>query len=147
MFGCVLAWSAYTLLGKRLLGEGMSPLVATTFAALTGTVILAIASAALGELALPDADWKGWLSLAFMGVLGTAIAYFWFFDGVKTIGPARAAVFINLVPIVAIILGVVLLGEPLKWSMVIGAAMVVSGVWIINRAPVVPPARAVAESW
>ncbi len=41
MFGCVLAWSAYTLLGKRVLGEGMSPLVATTFAALTGTVILA----------------------------------------------------------------------------------------------------------
>ena len=56
MFGCVLAWSTYTLLGKRVLGEGMSPLVATTFAALTGTVILAIACAALGELALPEAD-------------------------------------------------------------------------------------------
>jgi len=142
----VLAWSAYTLLGKRVLGEGMSPLVATTFAALTGTVILALASAALGELALPKADWKGWLSLAFMGVLGTALAYFWFFDGVELIGPARAAVFINLVPVVAIILGVVLLGEPLKWSMVIGAAMVVSGVWIINRAPASPPATVAADS-
>jgi drug/metabolite transporter (DMT)-like permease len=146
MFGCVLAWSAYTLLGKRVLGEGMSPLVATTFAALTGTVILALASAVLGEFALPKADWKGWLSLAFMGVLGTAIAYFWFFDGVELIGPARAAVFINLVPVVAIILGVVLLGEPLKWSMVVGAAMVVSGVWIINRAPASPPAPVAAGS-
>jgi drug/metabolite transporter (DMT)-like permease len=124
----------------------MSPLAATTCAALTGTAILAIACAVQGDLALPHADWKGWLSLAFMGVLGTAIAYFWFFDGVKVIGPARAAVFINLVPVVAIILGVVLLGEPLKWSMVIGAALVVSGVWIINRAPAVPLARAVAGS-
>ena len=77
-----------------------------------------------------------------MGVLGTAIAYFWFFDGVKLIGPARAAVFINLVPVVAITLGVLLLGEPLKWSMVVGAAMVVSGVWIINRAPASAPAPA-----
>ena len=146
MFGCVLAWTAYTLLGKRVLGEGMSPLAATTCSALTGTVILAIACAVLGEFALPKADWKGWLSLAFMGVLGTAIAYFWFFDGVKVIGPARAAVFINLVPIVAITLGVVLLGEPLKWSMVIGAAMVVSGVWVINRAAATPPAKSVAET-
>lgn len=146
MFGCVLAWTAYTLLGKRVLGEGMSPLAATTCSALTGTVILAIACAVLGEFALPKADWKGWLSLAFMGVLGTAIAYFWFFDGVKVIGPARAAVFINLVPIVAITLGVVLLGEPLKWSMVIGAAMVVSGVWVINRAAAAPSAKALAET-
>lgn len=146
MFGCVLAWTAYTLLGKRVLGEGMSPLAATTCSALTGTVILAIACAVLGEFALPKADWKGWLSLAFMGVLGTAIAYFWFFDGVKVIGPARAAVFINLVPIVAITLGVVLLGEPLKWSMVIGAAMEVSGVWVINRAAAAPSAKAVAET-
>ncbi len=144
MFGCVLAWSAYTLLGKRVLGEGLSPLVATTCSALTGTVILAIACATLGELALPKADWKGWLSLAFMGVIGTAVAYVWFYDGVKAIGPARTAVFINLVPVVAITLGVLMLGEPLKWSMVIGAAMVLSGVWIINRAPAASTANAAA---
>ena len=75
-----------------------------------------------------------------MGLLGTAIAYIWFFDGVKAIGPARSAVFINLVPVVAITLGVLLLGERLDVSMVAGAALVVSGVWIINRAPTVPAA-------
>jgi len=146
LFGCVISWSAYTLLGKRVLGEGMSPLAATTCAALTGTAILAIACAVLGDLALPQATWKGWLALGFMGVLGTAMAYVWFYDGVKAIGPARTAVFINLVPVVAITLGVLLLGEPLKWSMVVGAAMVVSGVWIINRAPAVPVVPAVTRA-
>ena len=135
MFGCVLAWSTYTLLGRRELGEGMSPLAATTLAALTGTAILALWCAVTGDLKVPDPAWKPWLALVFMGVLGTAVAYLWFYDGVKVIGPARTAVFINLVPVVAITLGVLLLGEKLQASMVVGASLVVTGVWIINRAP------------
>jgi len=146
MFGCVLAWSAYTLLGKRIMGEGMSPLAATTCAAITGTALLFVACAVTGDLALPHATWKGWLALAYMGVLGTAIAYIWFFDGVKVIGPARSAVFINLVPVVAITLGIVLLGEKLDFAMVGGAALVVGGVFIINRAQVAPPAAVAATT-
>jgi drug/metabolite transporter (DMT)-like permease len=146
MFGCVLAWSAYTLLGKRIMGEGMSPLAATTCSAITGTAILFIGCTVAGDLALPHADWKGWLALAYMGILGTAIAYIWFFDGVKVIGPARSAVFINLVPVVAITLGVVLLGEKLDLAMVGGAALVVGGVWIINRTQAAPPVAAPATS-
>jgi drug/metabolite transporter (DMT)-like permease len=146
LFGCVLAWSAYTLLGKRVMGAAISPLAATTCAAMTGTVLLAVACALLGDFALPHASWKAWAALAYMGVFGTALAYIWFFDGVKAIGPARTAVFINLVPVVAITLGVLLLGEPLKWSMVIGAALVVSGVWIINRAPPAALAPAAVQS-
>jgi drug/metabolite transporter (DMT)-like permease len=145
LFGCVLAWAAYTLLGKRVMGSGISPLAATTCAALTGTAILALACAILGDFAVPHASWKAWASLVYMGVMGTAIAYIWFFDGVQAIGPARTAVFINLVPVVAITLGVVLLGEPLQWSMVIGAALVVSGVWIINRAPALTPPQVAAQ--
>ena len=135
MFGCVVAWTGYTLLGKRVMGGGISPLAATTCSALTGTAILAVVCAFAGDLALPLASWKGWLALAFMGVLGTALAYVWFYDGVKVIGPARTAVFINLVPVVAITLGVLLLGEELHASMIIGAALVITGVWIINRSP------------
>jgi drug/metabolite transporter (DMT)-like permease len=146
LFGCVLAWSAYTLVGKRVLGKDMSPLAATTFAALTGTVILAATCAVMGDLAWPHATMQGWLALAFMGVLGTAVAYYWFYDGVQVIGPARTAVFINLVPVVAITLGVLLLGEPLRASMIVGAAMVVSGVWIINRTPAVPSLAASARA-
>ncbi len=150
MFGCVLAWTVYTLLGKRVMGKGMSPLAATTCSALTGTAILVIVCAFTGDLAMPQAAWKSWLSLIYMGVVGTAVAYVWFYDGVARIGPARTAVFINLVPVVAITLGVLMLGEKLTASMIVGAALVVTGVWIINRspapapvptAPVVPPLR------
>jgi len=135
LFGCVLSWAAYTLLSKRLLGEGVSTLAATTYAALVGTAMLVATSAVTGNLALPHASTHAWLAIAFIGVFSTALAYVWFSDGVRVIGPARTAVFINLVPIVAIALGVLLLGEGLEASMVAGAALVLSGVFIINRAP------------
>jgi drug/metabolite transporter (DMT)-like permease len=47
-------------------------------------------------------------------------------------------VFVNLVPVFAIAFGVLLLGERLEASMVVGGLVVVSGVWMINRHP--PPA-------
>jgi len=141
LLGCVLAWSAYTLLSKRLLGEGVSTLAATTFAALAGTILLAAACAATGNLVIPHASLRVWLAIAFLGIFSTALAYVWFFDGVRALGPARTAVFINLVPVVAIGLGVLILDERLELSMVIGAVLVVSGVFIINRAPAVVAAR------
>ena len=68
-----------------------------------------------------------------MGVLGTAVAFVWFYDGVRAIGPARSMVFVNLVPIFAILFAMLLLDEKLEMSMVIGAALVITGVFIINR--------------
>lgn len=144
LLGCAMAWATYTLLGKRIL-LGLSPLAATTYAALTGTALLAVAAALSGDLFVPRASLTGWICLAYLGVFGTAIAFVWFYDGVKVLGPARTAVFINLVPVAAVTLGVLLLGEPLELSMLTGGALVVLGVFIINR-PVVtaPPASATA---
>ncbi len=131
LFGGVLAWAAYTLLGRRLLTE-LSPLAATTYAALVGTALLVLLCVATGDFAVPAANQRGWLSLLFLGLLGTALAYIWFYDGVHAIGPARTSVFVNLVPIAAITFAVLLLNEPLLPSMIVGAALVVSGVFIIN---------------
>ncbi len=130
--GCVLAWATYTLLGKRIL-QGLSPIAATTYAALIGTALLAVAAAASGQLAPPPATWRVGLALGFVGVFGSALAFVWFYEGVRALGPARAAVFINLVPVAAIALGVLLLGEPLELSMLVGGALVIGGIWLINR--------------
>jgi drug/metabolite transporter (DMT)-like permease len=132
LVGCVLAWATYTLLGKRIL-QGLSPIAATTYAALIGTTLLGVAAAASGHLALPPASWRITLALGFVGVFGSALAFVWFYEGVRALGPARAAVFINLVPVAAIALGVLLLGEPLELSMLAGGAMVIGGIWLINR--------------
>jgi len=117
----------------------MSALAMTTYAALTGTALLALIVAVRGEIALPHATLGAWAALAYMGIFGTAIAFVWFMEGVQAVGPARASIFVNLVPVAAITLGVLLLGEHVNASMIVGAALVIAGVWIINRPVATPP--------
>ncbi|MEO8486585.1 MAG: DMT family transporter [Betaproteobacteria bacterium] len=138
IFGAVLAWAAYTLIGKRVLAD-LSPLVATTCAALIGTAMLAVITALAGDLAMPPPTLRVWLAFAFLGVFGTGVAFVWFYEGVKRLGPARTAVFVNLVPVFAIAFGVLLLGERVDASMIVGGLIVVAGVWLLNR-PVAPVA-------
>ena len=142
LVGCAMAWATYTMLGKHIL-RGLSVLATTTYAALVGTAILAVAAAVTGNLIVPQASFKGWVALGFLGVFGTVIAFVWFYEGVKVLGPARTAVFINLVPVAAVTLGVLLLGEPLELSMLTGGALVILGVFIINRPAVATPAATV----
>ena len=142
LFGCVLGWSAYTLIGKKV--AGVSNLAITTYAALLGTALLFIVTLARGELALPQASARAWWALVYMGTLGTAVAFVWFLEGVKTLGPARAAIFVNLVPVAAIALAALLLGERITLAMIVGGALVIAGVWIINRPTAAAPALAPA---
>ncbi|MEO8755786.1 MAG: DMT family transporter [Casimicrobiaceae bacterium] len=144
LLGGPIAWAAYTLIGKRMLG-GLSAIAVSTYGLLIGTAMLAVVAAVSGHLSPPDASLRAWAAVAFTGLFGTALAFIWFYEGVRTIGPARTAVFINLVPVSAIVLGVVLLGEPLEVSMLIGGALVVAGVLLLNRPePAVPVAAAAA---
>ena len=132
LLGCPLAWAAYSLIGKHAL-PGLSAVAVTTYAALLGTAVLAVVTVALGEFAWPSASWRAWSGIGFTGLFGTALAFLLFYRGVRAIGPARTAVFINLVPVVAVLLGVLLLGESLEVSMLVGGVLVVAGVLLLNR--------------
>jgi drug/metabolite transporter (DMT)-like permease len=135
LLGCVAAWVTYTLVGKRML-LGLSAVAAATYAAWAGTAMLALVALATGDgVAAPEASAKAWMAIAYLGVIGTAVAFVWYYEGVHAIGPAPAAVFINLVPVSAVLLGVLLLRESLDAATLAGGALVVAGVVLINRAP------------
>jgi drug/metabolite transporter (DMT)-like permease len=142
MIGAISAWAAYTLIGRQLL-QGMSPLLSTTCAVLWGCVMLGVL-ALLETPKLGVAAWsfKAWLSLAFLGVLGTAVAFVWYYAGIVRLGAARTVVFNNLVPIFGVLLAWLLLGEPLSWSLALGGVIAVAGVFLVNRpSSASPPPR------
>ncbi len=137
--GCVVSWVAYTLIGKRMLAD-LSPLAASTYAAWAGTLMLALATLASGETLLPPhASIAAWIGIAFLGVLGTAVAFVWYYEGLLELGAARAAVFINLVPVSAVALGVLLLGEALEPATIVGGVLVIAGIAMLNRNVAVKP--------
>ena len=86
--------------------------------------MLIVLALARGELVVPHASIRAWIALAYMGTLGTALAFVWFLEGVKALGPGRAAIFVNLVPVAAITLAVMLLDEELTTAMMIGLSRV-----------------------
>jgi drug/metabolite transporter (DMT)-like permease len=133
MFGGVCSWAAYTLIGRRVL-EGLTPLAATTYASLWGTAMLAAAAAhGLGELRATDFTAPVVLSVLYLGVLGTSVAFVWYYQAVQRLGAARTVIFNNLVPVFGASFGVLLLGEPLLPSMLAGGAIAVAGVTLVSR--------------
>jgi drug/metabolite transporter (DMT)-like permease len=66
-------------------------------------------------------------------VFGTVIAFIWYNEGIKAIGPARTAVFTNLVPVFGISLGALMLHETILISMIVGGVLVIAGVSLTNR--------------
>jgi len=130
----VTSWVAYTVLSRFAL-VGLSPLQATTYAALFGTLGLLLAT--LSDIPTWEATmltWENTLAIVYIAVFGTVIASLWFVQGVSRIGPARTAVYSNLTPIFGIILGYLILSEPIHLSMIVGGVIVIAGVTLTNRA-------------
>ena len=70
------------------------------------------------------------LSLAALGVFCTALAFLAFFALIGEVGPARAPLFTYVNPIVAILLGVIVLGESLSLGLLVGFPLVLIGCWL-----------------
>ena len=133
MFGGVCSWAAYTLIGRKVL-SGLSPLAATTYASIWGGAMLAAAAIPdlrgldVGTITVPVV-----LSVLYLGVLGTSLAFVWYYQADKQLGAARTVIFNNLVPVFGATFGVLLLGEPLLPSMLIGGVIAVAGVMMVSR--------------
>lgn len=78
---------------------------------------------------------KGWLILAFVVLGPSLLAQLFFMRAVELIGPGRAGVFVNLVPVFAPLLAVLILGEQLAVYHGLALALVLGGIWIAERRP------------
>jgi drug/metabolite transporter (DMT)-like permease len=94
---------------------------------------LAAAEAALSGWSLPT--WQGWLVTLYVAIFPSMLAQIFFVRAVDLIGPGRTGVFVNLVPIFAAILAVVLIGEPFAAFHAVALALVLGGIWLAQRAP------------
>jgi drug/metabolite transporter (DMT)-like permease len=76
---------------------------------------------------------KGWLILLYVALMPSLLSQIFFIRGVELIGPARAGLFVNLVPVFGALLAVALLGEPFALYHAIGLALVLGGIWLSER--------------
>lgn len=135
IFGCVLGWGIYSLFSKGL-NQTLGPVQTVTYSILLGTLMLWVTSAVRGELsvtALAGLGMQQWLSLMYLGVLGSALAYIGYYDGIRKIGATRSGVFIALNPLTAVLFGALLLGEQLTLVMCLGGGLILAGIFLCNK--------------
>ena len=133
MLGSVFSWAAYTLISRKAL-ETLSPIAATTYGTLWGFLFLS--AGAIGEINEVDwilLDWRVWTSIFYLGAFGTVLAFIWYYQGIRAVGPSRTAIFTNLVPAFGVLFSAVLLGEPILISMVVGGLIAVLGVSLVSK--------------
>lgn len=137
--GCVLSWAAYSIIGKSVL-KSLSPLTSVFYSSLIGTVLLFIPAAANGLLyKLATFSYPSWLSLAYLGVFGTAIGFSLYYRGITLIGTTRAGIFINLVPLFGLLLSWLILNESVNPAVLLGGLLILTGVALTNYQPAAKP--------
>ena len=106
---------------------------------LSGTVIIALASATAVGLVWPRSE-AGWWAFA-GSCLVYVISTYMLFTAVELIGPLRTAVIDNAAPVFAVILGAWLLAENLSPVQLFGGALVITGVVLVQLSLAVPATR------
>jgi drug/metabolite transporter (DMT)-like permease len=111
---------------------GVSPLFQPFASLVVADLIAWLAVPPLETLPVWPSLGLTWLALAWLGLLGTCLAYILFFSLIQNIGATRASTVTYVIPVVGVILGVIFLREQLDWHLVGGTLLVIAGVWIVN---------------
>ena len=132
MVVAAVLYAGYTIgLRQRPNVSGVSMLAAMALAAFVTSIPLMIWEILSGGFVWPTA--VGLFALAFAALGPAFLAQLTYMRGVELIGPGRAGVFVNLVPIFGAIMAVVILGEPFARYHVLALLLVVGGIAIAQR--------------
>ena len=130
VFCGVLCWTAYTIMLQPYT-KRIDVIKLSAITMVGGAVPLLIASTP----ALVATNWSaigrgGWIALLYSGVISMGVAYFFWYRGLRVLGPTRTAVYTNLQPIIALLVAWAFIGETPTMFQAVGAATIVAGVFL-----------------
>lgn len=130
-----LVWTAFTVLGKRI-GPQIPSVIATAYTSLFGMIFLIpFAGYEAATTSIGPVTPLGLLALAYLTLGSSAAAFFLWTFSLSHLSASQVGVFMNFVPVTGVATAVILLGEPLLPTQVIGGALVLIGVYFANREP------------
>ena len=114
-FACQQGWAIYSLIGVRGMAR-MSALTATAWAGFFGVCWTVLYGLVAGQLYVVPASATCWLSLGYVTLLGGIFAMLAWNVSLRAVGAGKAAIFLNLMPLVGVSAGVLLLDEDFVWQ-------------------------------
>ncbi|PKO22420.1 MAG: hypothetical protein CVU38_09590 [Chloroflexi bacterium HGW-Chloroflexi-1] len=133
ILAAAMLWAAYTTASMPLLTR-YSPVKVTALSMVVGTIPFVVISTP----ALLRQDWHattvgGWGGLLYSAVFAVVVGYVIWYTSVQRVGNARTAVYSNLIPVVAGVIGWLALGDRLTPLQLVGAAVVLAGIMLTRR--------------
>lgn len=133
VFGAVVAESLFLLLRKTV-PEDISTLGTATLMSVFGFLLfLPFGLYQAQGFDFGSVSSSSWLVVAYYGVFITVLAYIFWFRGVVRVSAGTAGVFTGIMPVSALVLSALVLGEPLTLAHISGCALVLGGIWLICR--------------
>ena len=129
-----LTWTVYTIVGRRFLVRHDAVVVTAHVLAIASLAYVPalLAGHAVQELAGLSA--QGWLAIAYLGLGCSGVAFALYVVALERLEASQAAAFIYIEPLVAQLVSLVVLHEPLTPAVLVGGAAILSGVYLVSRA-------------
>ncbi len=135
ILGAAFMWALGTIMARRGTLPS-SPALASGMEMVIGGVALLILSASTGEfssLHLGQISAGSWWALAYLTVIGSIVAFSAYGIAVRTLPTATVATYAYVNPVIAVLLGALILGEHLTTSMIAGGVLIVGAVVLVVR--------------
>lgn len=126
-------WAVFSALSRRGLKSHPASLMMFYVMSL-GWVFTSVIFLTTGGLSeIPQLSLRGWTGVAFLGVFCSGLAYIAWYDALKALTTAQTGVFLYIEPLVAVVVAFFVLGEAILPASLFGGAVILFGVWLVNR--------------
>ena len=133
VLGAVVFESLFLLIRKTV-PEPLSPLAVSTIISIFGLLwFLPVGTYEATTTDLTAISVTGWMTIIYYGAFVTVLAYLFWFAGITKVPASTAGVFTAVMPVSALVLSVVVLGEPVGWPQFVGCGCVLGGIILISR--------------
>lgn len=134
VFISAINWAVYTILSRRELARHPAARM-MFYVMLMGWLFACVWIFGFGPglSEIPHLSAKGWSAILMLGVFGSGLAYIAWYDALQALPASQLGVFLNIEPLVTLILAAPMIGEPITLISLIGGAIIIFGVWLVNR--------------
>lgn len=134
IFISAINWAVYTILSRRELARHPAARM-MFFVMLLGWLFACVWIFGFGPgiSEIPQLTMRGWSALLVLGIFGSGLAYIAWYDALQALPASQLGAFLNIEPLVTAMLAAVMIGEAITILSLAGGAIIIFGVWLVNR--------------
>lgn len=135
MLASVLNWGVFLVISRNYLKEAMPPAFSIFWELVLSSVFAFITTIVVGTdySVIPSFTAGTWSAIIFLGALSSGLAYLLWYKALSAIPVAKLTVFQFLQPVAGMVISYLLLGERYTLWLALGAVMIMSGIWMVNK--------------